>query len=287
MKKIIACLAAIGLLSGCNLEQAMRDPNTLKAVGDTATAMSKKEASPEEEAQIGRESASMLLGARPLVKNAEMMRYINSMGSWIAKQTGRNDITWRFGVIDSPNVNAFAAPDGYIFVTNGLLAQLDNESELAGVIAHEIAHVVKRHYIIAMKKKDTAGAFGNLAATAVKSSGRGYGAEAATPMFNLAQNMYSSGLDKGDEYEADRLGVVYATRAGYDPYGLPRVLNMYAANAGGEGFELLISTHPTPQDRLSKLADAMGEKFAAYEANGVVDSKAFKQISALAKKGGK
>ncbi len=287
MKKIIVCLAAIGLLSGCNLEQAMRDPNVWKAAGETATAASKAEASPEEEAQIGRESASMLLGARPLVKNAEMMQYINSMGSWIAKQTGRNDITWRFGIIDSPNVNAFAAPDGYIFVTNGLLAQLNNESELAGVIAHEIAHVIKRHYVIAMKKKDTAGAFGNLAATAIKSSNRGYASEAVTPMFNLAQNMYSSGLDKGDEFEADRLGVTYATRAGYDPYGLPRVLNMYAANAGSEGLDLLISTHPSPQERLSKLGEAMGEKFAAYEANGVVDSKAFKRISTLARNGGK
>ena len=285
MKKIIVCLAAIGLLSGCNVEQALRNPDTIKAMGDTATAISKKEASPEEEAQMGREAASMLLGAKPLVKNAEMMQYVNSMGGWIAKQTGRNDITWRFGVIDSANVNAFAAPDGYVFVTRGLLAQLNNESELAGVIAHEIAHVVKRHYVIAMKKKDTTGALANLGATAIKSSGRGYGAEAATPLFNLAQNMYSSGLDKGDEYEADRLGVVYATRAGYDPSGLPRVLNMYAANAGGEGFELLISTHPTPQDRLNKLGEAMGEKFAAYEANGVTDSKAFKQISALARSG--
>lgn len=281
MKKIIVCLAAIGLLSGCNLEQAMRDPNVWKAASETATAASKPEASPEEEAQIGRAGASMLLGARPLVQNAEMMQYINAMGSWIAKQTGRNDITWRFGVIDSPNVNAFAAPDGYIFVTNGLLAQINNESELAGVVAHEIAHVVKRHYVVALKEKNTTGAAIGIGAAIGKS--QGVNSKLVDSLHNGLQNLYSSGLDKKDEFEADRLGVTYATRAGYDPYGLPRVLNMYAANAGSEGLDLLISTHPSPQERLSKLGEAMGEKFAAYEANGVTDSKAFKRISALAR----
>ena len=282
MKKIIVCLSAIGLLSGCNLEQAMRDPNVWKAAGDTATALT-KQTSPDEEAQIGHEAASMLLGAGPLVDNPEMMQYINSMGGWIAKQTGRSDINWRFGVLNSPSVNAYAAPDGYIFVTRGLLARLNNESELAGVLGHEIAHVVKRHYVIAMKKKDTTGAFANLGAVAIKSSNSGYGAAAVTPAFNLAQNMYSSGLDKSDEYEADRLGVVYATRAGYDPYGLPRVIAMYASKAGGSDFELLFSTHPSPQDRLSRLDDAMGEKFASYEAKGLTDSSTFKRISAQAR----
>ncbi len=284
MKKIIVCLTAIGLLSGCNLEQAIRDPNVWKAGGDVLATASKSEASPAEEAQIGQEAASVLLGARPLFDNQEMMLYINSMGGWIAKQTGRSDINWRFGVLDTPSVNAYAAPDGYIFVTRGLLARLNNESELAGVLGHEIAHVVKRHYVIAMKQKDTAGAFANLGAAVVKSSNKGYGAEeVATPMFNLAKKTYSSGLDKADEYEADRLGVVYATRAGYDPYGLPRVLNMYAASTDSQNFEVLFSTHPSAQDRLSKLADAMGEKFASYEAKGLTDSTTFKRISAQAR----
>jgi predicted Zn-dependent protease len=94
--------------------------------------------------------------------------------------------------------------------------------------------------------------------------------------------MYSSGLDKTDEYEADRLGVVYAARAGYDPYGLPRVLSAYAANAGGEGYELLFSTHPKPQDRLAELGKVMGNKFVAYETTGLADSSSFQQIVQLA-----
>lgn len=280
MKQLILYLALSLLLGGCASFQAKLDERTAK-VADAQANLKKEEATPEQEVQIGRESASMLLGAAPLVQSKEMMQYINSLGTWIAQQTGRPDINWRFGILNSPNVNAFAAPDGYIFVTKGLIRRLNNEAELAGVIAHEIGHVIKRHYIVALRKKDEAGALGKLASATVEVVG--IKGTAVTPMFNLAQNMYSSGLDKTDEYEADRLGVVYAARAGYDPYGLPRVLSVYAANSGGEGFELLFSTHPSPQDRLTELGKAMGNKFVAYESTGLNDSTTFKTIVTLAK----
>ena len=284
MKKTIACLAVLGLLGGCaDLQRGALNPDTLRAAGEAVGTLAKSDATPEQEAQIGRESASMLLGAAPLVQDKEILQYVNALGSWIARQTGRNDINWRFGVINSSNVNAFAAPDGYILITKGLLRQLNNEAELAGVIAHELTHVTKRHYLIAMKKKDTLGAFAKVGESTVAKSGIRGGDMAATPMFNLAQNMYSSGLDKGDEYEADRMGIVYATRAGYDPYGLPRVLAMYAANTGAPGFDLLFSTHPSPQDRMAELNKAVGDKLAAYEANSVVDNPAFAKIVARAK----
>lgn len=275
-----ATLAALVLLTGCTeqLRKAGIDENSLKAAGTVATSMSKSEATPAEESQIGQASASILLGAAPLVQDREIQTYVNQLGGLLARQTGRKDINWRFGVINSSNVNAFAAPDGYVFVTKGLLRTVNDEAELAGVLAHEIAHVVKRHYLIAMRKKDTTGALTNLAATSAKTAGVKGSELAADPLANVAQNMYSSGLDKGDEYEADRLGVVYATRAGYDPYGLPRVLNLYATKAGSNGFELLFSTHPSPQDRLAELDKAMGDKLTAYEARSVSDSKAFQQI---------
>lgn len=282
MKQFPLYLALVFLLGGCAFlerTQAKLDERTAK-VAEAQANLKKEEATPEQEVQIGRESASMLLGAAPLVQNKEMMQYINSLGAWIALQTGRTDINWRFGILNSPNVNAFAAPDGYIFVTKGLLRKLNNEAELAGVIAHEIGHVIKRHYIIALKKKDEVGALGKLASATVEVVG--IKGAAVTPMFNLAQNMYSSGLDKTDEYEADRLGVVYAARAGYDPYGLPRVLSAYAGNAGGEGYELLFSTHPKPQDRLAELGKVMGNKFVAYESTGLTDSTAFQKVVQLA-----
>lgn len=267
-------------LTGCN-EQLRRvgiDQNSLNAAAAVASSVSKSDASPAEEARIGLAAASMLLGAAPLVADRDVQIYINQLGGWLARQTGRSDINWRFGVINSSNVNAFAAPDGYVFVTKGLLRAVNDEAELAGVIAHEIAHVVKRHYLIAMRKKDTSGALANLAATSARTAGVRGAELAADPLANLAQNMYSSGLDKGDEYEADRLGVTYATRAGYDPYGLPRVINLYASKAGSSGFELLFSTHPSPQDRLAELGKAMGERLTAYEAGAVADTPGFSRI---------
>ncbi|MCE1239069.1 MAG: M48 family metallopeptidase [Azonexaceae bacterium] len=275
------------LLVGCNeqLRRAGIDEKSLNtAVSTISSSLSKPDATPAEEAKVGQASAEMLLGAAPLVQDREIQAYVNQLGGWLARQTGRSDIRWRFGVINSSNVNAFAAPDGYVFVTKGLLKAIDDEAELAGVMAHEIAHVVKRHYLVAMRKKDTTGALASLAATSAKNAGIKGAEQAADPLVNLAQNMYSSGLDNDDEFEADRLGVTYATRAGYDPYGLPRVINLYATKANHSGFELLFSTHPAPQDRLDRLARAIGDNLTAFEATAVSDSASFKRMQDKAKR---
>lgn len=282
MKSLIIATSLVLLLSGCvTMDRVQkRMDGKLLNVAEASKNLAKEEATPEEEAKIGRESASMLLGASPLIQNKELLRYINQIGGWIAQQTERPEVNWRFGILDTNNVNAFAAPDGYVFVTRGLLLRLNDEAELAGILAHEIAHVIKRHYVIAMKKRDEMGAIGNLFSATVQVVG--VPGSAVTPVFNLAQNMYSAGLDKSDEYEADRLGILYATRAGYDPYGLARVLSMYAANADGQGFELLFSTHPSPQDRLAAMETFMGKKLAAFETTGVSNAPQFKKLQALA-----
>lgn len=286
MRTLILIVFASLLLPGCAAMQKAADSTGAFAnkaaekvgertakVSEAAGKLEKKEASPEEEANIGRVSASMLLGAAPLVRAELPMRYINQLGGWIARHTSQPDIKWRFGILDSANINAFAAPDGYILITRGLMTRLNNEAELAGVIAHEMAHVIRRHYIIAARKKDEAGAWGNLGAAMVEVVG--IPGKGVMPVFNLAQNIYGSGLDKEDEYEADRLGMIYATRAGYDPFGLPRVLSMYASNASEDGFDLLVSTHPSPLDRLKQIDTVLGNKLAAYESDGITDSAQF------------
>lgn len=234
--------------------------------------------SPQEEQRMGEESAALLLGAAPLVRNDGVQRYVNQVGQWVAQQTDRNDIQWRFGVLDTANVNAFAAPAGYVFVTRGLLLRLQNEAELAGVIAHEISHVLMGHYVQTMLKKDRAAALGNLAGSVAQAQGKGE----YTALVNLGRGVYSSGLDKDDEYQADRMGVVLAARAGYDPFGLPRVLQMYASSAGEAGFDLLFSTHPGASDRLERLAQAMGNQFDTLESQSVRNTPAFtRQLAAL------
>lgn len=269
----LALLAAFGL-GGCkNL-----DINSALQHGGNLARSFNQTVTPQEEQQMGEESAALLLGAAPLVKNPGLQRYVNQVGQWVALQTGRSDIQWRFGVLDTPNVNAFAAPAGYVFITKGLLQRLQNEAELAGILAHEISHVTMGHYVQTMVKKDRAAALGGLANAAAQSQGKGeLGA-----LVNLTRGVYSSGLDKEDEYQADRMGVVLASRAGYDPFGLPRVLQMYATSAGEAGFDLLFSTHPGADERLEKLASSMGDKFDALESRSIKNTAAFsRQIAAL------
>ena len=108
--------------------------------------------STDDEIDMGNKLIAGLLGAAPLVKNDALQQYVNDVGSWIAAQTKRKKLPWRFGVIDSTGVNAFAAPGGQILITAGLYQLLENEAQLAGVLAHEIAHVVDKHHLRLYKK---------------------------------------------------------------------------------------------------------------------------------------
>jgi beta-barrel assembly-enhancing protease len=224
----------------------------------------------EEEAALGEGMASNLLGAAPLYKNPAAQRYVNQVGQWIAAQGERPELTWRFAVLDDAEANAFAAPGGYIFITRGLLYGLRNEAELAGVLAHEIAHVLRKHQLAAIKKaaRTALGAefLGDKVEQKMARSGNGQ----LTPLFrelsNIGTQLYVRGLDKDDEFEADRMGVVLAARAGYNPYGLPAVLQtLQMVNADHAGLALLFKTHPPFNARLDALAAAMAQGFDAFE----------------------
>lgn len=206
-----------------------------------------------EEIQIGRDMAARLLGAAPLVPDAKLQQYVNKVGFWLATQTERPDLPWHFGVMDAPQLNAFAVPGGTIFVTRGLVARMNSEAELAGVLAHEIAHVLRKHHLKAIQK----GAQTALAGEALSTAVQNQNSAAREKLISFGAEMYTRGLDKSDELEADRLGVVIAARAGYDAYGLPGVLQtLQAMNAEDSGLALMFKTHPAPAERL----DALGEK---------------------------
>jgi len=207
-----------------------------------------------EEIVIGRDLAATLLGAAPLVNDARMQRYVNNVGRWIASQSERPDLPWQFGVLDAPQLNAFAVPGGTIFITRGLLERMRSEAELAGVLGHEIVHVVKKHHLKAIQKGAATALAGDALSMAVKNKNAG----ANDKLVSFGKEMYARGLDKGDEFEADRLGIVYAARAGYDAYGLPTVLQtLQAMNAQDSGLALMFKTHPAPGDRLEQLGEKM------------------------------
>jgi len=222
---------------------------------------------PEEETRIGKQISGNLLGAVPLVRDDKLQRYVNLVGNWVALQSGRKDIGWHFGVLDTEDINAFAAPGGYVFVTKGLYRRLNNEAELAGVLGHEIAHVSQKHHLKVLKQSSLIGALGQVASSKAKDSD-----QAVQNLIGNGAEIMARGLDKNAEFEADRIGVVYAARAGYTPWGLPEVLqDMAGLPAKDNRTSLLYKTHPHPADRLAALGEAVDGRFDAVRGKELAD----------------
>ena len=212
---------------------------------------------PGEEARVGRQIAGDLLGAAPLVPNAKLQAYVNDVGRWVALQSGDNAVNWRFGVLDTPDINAFSAPGGYVFITLGLYRMLDNEAELAGVLGHEIAHVSQRDHMKILQQSALISALSQAMGRQVQGSD-----QAVQNLLGNGAEIMARKLDKDAEFRADRLGVVYAARAGYDPWGLPLVLQKLAALPHNDNrMALLFKTHPSPAERLDALSAAIGSRF--------------------------
>ncbi len=208
----------------------------------------------KEEIAVGREVAGRTLGAAPLVPDPGLQSYINRVGRWVAAQTERPDLPWHFGVIDTASINAFAAPGGYVLITRGLYEILDSEAQLAGVLGHEIGHIVRRHHITVMQKSAAISAGSQLAQARGSSL-------LASNLIGTGAEMFARGLDKSAEFEADQIGIVLAARAGYNPYGLIEVLHKLAARGADDAsLALLFKTHPQPGERLHELGDALAPR---------------------------
>lgn len=212
-----------------------------------------------QEIAIGRQLAAVLLGSKPLHPDARLQNYVNRLGRWISLQSERPNLPWTFVVLDDNGYNAFAAPGGYVFVTKGLVDRCADESELAGILAHEITHVTARHHLQAMRKTAQSGMFTQLVASQIRTNA--VGNLVASQLLALGRNLYARGLDQSDEFEADRHGVALAARGGFDPYGLPAALQVLRAAAPGNPlFTLSLATHPPAEQRLDQLQQAMGNR---------------------------
>ncbi len=253
LKLLLGATLVAVLLAGCksggggfSLEklQKMDLGAVVKGVGNL------REVKEPEEIQIGQSMTETLLGARPLYDDAQLQRYVNEVGLWVARQSERPTLAWHFGVNDSDHINAFAAPGGFVIITKGMMKQLRNEAELAGVLGHEVAHVIQKHHLKALRKT----AFADLLGEGLTAASDNRNTELVRKLTGPTKELYARGLDKSDEFEADRMGVVLATRAGYDPYGLPAVLTTLASADPKDNFlTLLTKTHPLPQARLDRL----------------------------------
>jgi predicted Zn-dependent protease len=273
----IVLLIAAAMMSG-HAQAQFRLPNldvnrmidTVKNVGKAV-----RDIDEPEEIGIGRDVASRLLGAAPLAPDPGLQRYVNHVGRWLAAQTERASLPWQFGVLDSPHVNAFAVPGGTVFITRGLLDRMRNEAELAGVLGHEISHVLRKHHLKAIQK----GAQTALAGEALSAALRDRAGAARDKLIAFGTEMYSRGLDKSDELEADRLGVVIAARAGYDAYGLPSVLQaLQAMNAQDSALALMFKTHPAPGERLDALGEKMQPVLDAHAGQALLAERFLRQV---------
>jgi len=236
-----------------------------------------KGTSTEEEIAIGQEIAGRLLGAAPLVHDEKLQRYVNKIGKWLSLQSGRDDLEWYFGVLDSDDINAFAAPGGFIFLTKGLYKKLNSEAELAGVLGHEIGHVVKQHHLTIIKKSKAIDMGSSLFSQKLGKMKNEQAGQAVKNLIGSGAEIMARGLDKDAEYQADRIGVVVATRAGYDSYGLPMVLQEIGhASLNDSSVALLFKTHPHPNARLTKLGETMGETFDKYSEGKVVKDRFYR-----------
>ena len=212
------------------------------------------------EIEIGRQLAALLLGAKPAHPDMALQGYVNRLGRWISLHSPRPGLPWTFVVLDDNGYNAFAAPGGYVFVTKGLIDRCADESELAGILAHEITHVTSKHHLQAIRQSAMAGLGTRVLASQIRTSNVA-GQLVRDQLLSLFRTVYTKGLSQTDEFEADRTGVALAARAGFDPYGLVSVLQqLRTVTPDNPLFTLQMSTHPAAQARMEYLEQSMGRQ---------------------------
>lgn len=166
---------------------------------------------------------------------------------------------WHFGVIESDDINAFAAPGGYVFLTKGLYKTLNNEAELAAVLAHEISHVLQKHHLKLLKHSSWVELARIAAEYQLGEYKLGEYSKHLDTLLGSGAEIMARGLDKYAELEADEMGVVLTARAGYNAYALPIVLQQigHASEKSPYDVRLLFKTHPHPNVRLNNLVSSM------------------------------
>lgn len=183
-------------------------------------------------------------------KNESLTTYVNLVGKTVADVSDRPELTYRFAILDSGEQNAFAAPGGYIFVTIGLLKTLKNEAELAGVLAHEVAHVAQKHMLKTLQRSAILSNVSEFSLSVMNKDPQLF-----SNVINAATDMlFEKGLDKDLEFEADVFGIEYAYRAGYHPSGLRDYLATLQSQEG-KATSRFFSTHPPTSERLAKAKD--------------------------------
>lgn len=264
MKTRLIALLLGSLISLPALAQRSFDLGSVLEAGKTlAQSESMGSMTEQQEISIGRDVTASTLGAYPLIRDEALQRKLNTVGLWIALQSTRPTLPWRFAAVESNAINAFAAPGGTIMITRGMLNAVSNEAELACVIGHEVGHITRKHHLTVLQNTLRTHGIANLAVAATSSSSQN--AELKKMVLNEGKEIFSKGLDRSAESEADSDGVLLAAKAGYDPGACLIFMQRLAAMKGdSNALAGLYKTHPSAADRAADIeADLKKLKGAA------------------------
>ena len=229
------------------------------ASGDKLIGKSEDEVA-QDELELGPLIAGRILGAAPLVKDPAMQKRVNLIGRWLASRSSRPELPWTFGVIDDGEVNAFAAPGGYILITRGLYQLLGSDDEVAAVLGHELSHVVQRDHYDVLRKQELQGAGRDVALSQVNTGGGVAGSVARGYIERNGAAIMLTSLDRAAEFRADQAAGIYLARAGSNPLVYYAVLQkMTALGSSSPRLTQLYKTHPSLDKRLDAL-DKQGYK---------------------------
>jgi predicted Zn-dependent protease len=234
---------AIALVSGCAVDPISGNEQLMLF-------------SPDKDVELGRKYAPLVekeLGGR--MPEQDVQSYINQVGQRIARVCHRPDLAYHFAALEGGGANALALPGGYVYITKDLLKELKTEAQLAGVLSHEVGHVVARHTLAAMSKQIGMAAL-VVAAQAGSSSSD---AHAGTSFVAAALSLQYS---RDDEKEADLAGLSYMTQAGYDPNAMIETMQILAKLETMRPIEFF-STHPNPESRITYLQERIAGRYAS------------------------
>jgi len=271
---LVVALGAAWWLSGCATVAKMAT-HTAAATGhisqDEANSLNRsidavdltfKGISPEQEYYIGRAVAARMLTSYDALENSAANQYLNQLGQTLAMASDRPETFagYHFLLFDSDEINAFAAPSGFILVSTGLGNLCQSEDELAAVLAHEIGHVVGKHGLRAIKNSRLTSALTILATEGARNFGDQDMKELVTnyegSIDDIAGTLLVNGYSRGLEEEADREAVTILERVGYDPKALTRMLGEMQKRLKPGGLDFA-RTHPAPQDRIDAIAPVL------------------------------
>jgi predicted Zn-dependent protease len=258
--KIIAAVLPWLLLAGC-AQNPVTGANNFVTVSEP------------QEIQIGQQEDAKVRDEYGVYNNAVLQQYVDAVGQSLARNSHRPGLEYHFTVVDSPEINAFALPGGYVYITRGILAYLNSEAELAGVLGHEIGHVTARHSVQQMSASQVAGVGSTLLQILVPQLRN----EAGSTAINAFGSALLSGYGREHELQADQLGAEYLYRTGYDPQAMIRVIGALknqelfdAEIAQAEGrqpqaYHGLFASHPDNDTRLQQVVAAAGGTAPGHE----------------------